>query len=130
MLASTFALASGCPEGKAEVSINLPNGTQKMICIPDNALPGLQNAADHSDGTIVPNPCPCWTEDDISSYFSNKMIAKCWYDTSTGILDCVDYNGVVLLEAKKIEYCVNYVTKTEAKITSDQWDACASLIPL
>ncbi len=129
-LVSTFALAGGCPEGKAEVSVNLPNGTQKIICMPDNALQGLANAADHSDSTIVPSPCPCWTQDDIRYYLENKMISKCWYDTTTSILECIDYNGLVVLEAKKIEYCVNYVTKTQAQITSDQWNACALLIPL
>jgi hypothetical protein len=70
---SSTIWAGECVEGKSPVQINLPNGMQKTICLNDSALPGLQNAADHSDGTIVPTTCPCWNETDMKYYLDNKI---------------------------------------------------------
>jgi hypothetical protein len=56
-----------CPEGKSEVLMTTPSGKQKVMCIPDAAVPGLENAADNSPGTIIPTTCPCWSVDDIYS---------------------------------------------------------------
>ena len=131
-MTSSTIWAGECAEGKSPVHINLPNGMQKTICLNDSALPGLQNAAEHSDGTIVPTTCPCWNETDIKYYLSNKMFSMCSYDVLTSIVTCVDDSKQIVLEAYKPEFsCVNYVTKVEAeKLTAEQWNACLSLLPL
>ena len=51
------ASASQCPEGKSEVMITLPNGTQKPLCIDNSAAHGLEAAADHSTKTIFSMSC-------------------------------------------------------------------------
>ena len=52
MFIASVALAE-CPEGKSEVILVTPSGKIKTICVPDTALPGIENAAEHSPGTIV-----------------------------------------------------------------------------
>ncbi len=54
-----------CPEGKNPVSITTPSGKTKTLCIPDAAVQGIENAAEHSGGTIVASNCACFSEDDI-----------------------------------------------------------------
>ena len=54
-----------CPEGRTRVIVTTPNA-QKVLCIPDEAVPGLENADEHSAGNITPNMCPCFNENDIA----------------------------------------------------------------
>jgi hypothetical protein len=119
---------AACPEGKSEVILYLPNGMEKTMCIPDQALPGLQNAAENSDGTIVPSSCPCWNEKDIIYYEDNKMLVACSYEDGTAY--CINYDKKVILEAQP-NHCANYVTEVDSKLISkEQWTACYSLLPL
>jgi hypothetical protein len=54
-----------CPEGKSEIVVQTPSGVVKTLCVGDQAVEGLENAADHSEGTIIPASCPCFTQDDV-----------------------------------------------------------------
>jgi len=117
---------AGCPEGKSEVQVTTPSGKQKVLCMPDQALPGLENAADHSDGTIIPSSCPCWNESDIAYYDSSGTLQYCEYDND--LLQCFSPEGKVLLEATKITYCENFLTDKYFKIFDEQWNACYSLV--
>jgi hypothetical protein len=59
-----------CPEGKSEVILVTPSGKVKTLCVPEAALPGLENAAEHSAGTIIPDPdmaCPCFTLEEVKA---------------------------------------------------------------
>lgn len=116
-----------CPKGKSEIQLITPSGIQKSICIPDEALPGLENAADHSDGTIIPSSCPCWNADDIAYYESAGRLAYCTYVSP--LLQCFTSDEAVLLEASKGEYyCENFLTSEFFKIDVDEWNACSGLV--
>jgi hypothetical protein len=36
-----------------------PKGVTKTICVSDNAIPGIENAAEHSDRVMIAPECPC-----------------------------------------------------------------------
>lgn len=82
ILASSFALAA-CPEGKSEVLILLPNGTETMLCLPDSESQGVDNVADQSEDSIVPSACPSSNDDDITYYMGKEMPSGCWFNTHT-----------------------------------------------
>jgi hypothetical protein len=118
-----------CPEGKSEVQLTTPNGRQKAICVPDDALPGIENAAEHSDGTIIPSSCPCWDETDIQYYLDNKILAYCEYDSALALLTCNDYDKLEVLVARKDVSCENYVTQvTHDRLLTEQWNTCYKLV--
>lgn len=48
-----------CPEGKSEVLLMTPSGITKTICISDNAIPGIENAAANPGGFTLEPACPC-----------------------------------------------------------------------
>jgi len=68
---TSLTVFAQCPEGKTEVSITLPNGSIKPICIDSHAAQGLATAADHSTKTIFSMSC-----NDNSSCSSNEYCAK------------------------------------------------------
>jgi len=118
---------AGCPEGKSEIQLITPSGIQKSICVADEALPGIENAADQSDGTIIPSSCPCWNADDIAYYESAGRLAYCTYVTP--LLQCFTPDEKVLLEASKGDnYCANFLTNEDFKIDVDEWNACSGLV--
>ena len=47
------AWAQTCPAGKSEITILTPSGKMKVLCVSDKAVKGIENAADHSGGTVV-----------------------------------------------------------------------------
>ena len=55
-----------CPEGKSELRISTPSGIQKILCVSDSAINGIESAADHSPTAIVPGTCPCWTQEEFN----------------------------------------------------------------
>lgn len=58
-LAAGHAIAQ-CPDGKSEVVVVTPSGLSKTICVSDNALPGIETAAENAVLDVVPPPaCPC-----------------------------------------------------------------------
>lgn len=115
-----------CPEGKSEIQLITPSGIQKSICVPDEAIPGIENAAENSEGTIIPSSCPCWNADDISYYETQRVIDFCTY--SDGLLECLGPYGKPILEAYKVKYCKNYVTEVELPIVDEEWNACTALV--
>lgn len=50
-----------CPEGKAPVEVTTPSGKSNTICVPNSALPGLENAGENATVTINPIGCPCFS---------------------------------------------------------------------
>jgi len=56
-----------CPEGKEPVDITTPSGITKTLCIPAAAVQGIENAAEHSGGTIVASNCPCFSKEDVEA---------------------------------------------------------------
>ena len=91
-----------CPDGKTEVYIVTPSGKEKIICVSDNAIPGIENAADHSATTIVPAACPCWTEKDLE--YTQSFDEYFYCDEFTDIIIC-------------LEWCPDYYCKTETEKT-------------
>ncbi len=67
----------GCPDGKSEVVITTPSGKVKTLCISDKAVGGIENAADHAEGTIIPTGCPCYFEDDVSATLAANPDSFC-----------------------------------------------------
>ena len=58
-LSTAIPVLAQCPKGKSEVIVMTPSGITKTICVSDNAIPGIENAAEHSGGLILPAECPC-----------------------------------------------------------------------
>jgi hypothetical protein len=69
-----------CPEGKSEVILMTPKGVTKTICVSDNAIPGIENAAEHSGSLIIAAECPCLDVWDGAPYPDSTQI------DGTGIL--------------------------------------------
>jgi hypothetical protein len=66
-----------CPEGESEITIVTPSGKEKLLCIPDQAVAGLENAADHSQGTVIPAVCPCFTAADVEAALASDPEMIC-----------------------------------------------------
>jgi len=128
-----------CPEGKNPVQINTPSGKSKILCIPDAAVQGIENAAEHSGGTIVAATCPCWDDNELRTLDINYNMTCVDQDfpiqtTCKG----TNYKGAVIwlvstAQAELENTCANYSRIDGAfklKITQDELDACnASLQP-
>jgi len=65
----TVAFAGAeCPEGRTAVTMtNEQSGKTRVLCLPDQALPGIENAADNSSVEITA-ACPCWTAEELVLY--------------------------------------------------------------
>lgn len=70
--------AAGCPEGKFEVIMTTPSGNQKTMCVSNNAVQGIENAAEHSESILIPIDCDCWTRDDINALSANPSFYCEW----------------------------------------------------
>jgi len=116
-----------CPDGKSEIQLITPSGRVKFMCVPDAALPGLDNAADHSDGTIVPTGCPCWDEADIEYLLKNYLLDGC---TKGDPAQCYYGKDMLSLEISWVSnYCRNFITEYAwEKLDSEQYKACEVLI--
>ena len=66
---------AGCPEGKSPITILTPSGKMKILCVPPQAIQGIEEAADHSGGTVVSETCPCFSQNDLDA---------------AGVLSCTD----------------------------------------
>lgn len=130
VIASLFIVSSAwaeCQDGKSEVELTLPNGKVKVMCLPDAALPSLENAADHSDGTIVPTGCPCWDEEDLVYLSKNYLLDWC---IKADIAQCYYGKDLISLELNyEQNYCINYITEYKGeKLDIEQYRACFSLL--
>ena len=136
-----------CPEGKSEVQLTTPSGKQKTICIPDVALPGIENAAEHSNGTIIPASCPCWTETELNAYVERFGLIECIDHTSEPPHLCIPdslvkhYECIAVTPDEKIllthsggicgsekRYCANEASMFDQIISAEEYDACLSII--
>jgi len=70
-----------CPEGKQPVTMVTPSGKVKTLCIPENAVKGIENAAENSATTVVAAACPekCLTTKDLA-YFESLGTLECYWD--------------------------------------------------
>jgi len=59
-----------CDTGKAPITIITPSGKIRTMCVPNSAVPGIENAADNAPGTISPAQCPCFTEGEVATAIS------------------------------------------------------------
>jgi hypothetical protein len=136
MFIASVALAE-CPEGKSEVILVTPSGKIKTICVPETALPGIENAAEHSAGNIVPASCPCLTVEEI------QKLEDCSLQNGVPIT-CVD-DGTVVTCTCLCEGCPNsapFLTidtyyqmvvnecggGCRAGFNEEEYDACMALI--
>lgn len=138
-----LALAQ-CPEGKSEVQITTPSGKQKTICIPDAAVPGIENASEHGSGTIIPATCPCWKESELDAYVERFGSIVCYDNTSDPPYECLPDSHIKHYECEAPDkillthlgnicvsslYCANEASMFEQrKISDEEYDACLSLI--
>lgn len=60
-----------CPEGNTEVTVTLPNGSQKALCIDQNEAKGLELAPNHSTRSIFSMRCS-----DSSACSASEYCAK------------------------------------------------------
>lgn len=90
-----------CRPGKAEVILLLPSGQSKTICVAESALPGLQNAGEHSSGKFVTTACPCFSESDVQAIFDNDDgLDDCAFQTMTNgyiLASCADSTAQFLV---------------------------------
>lgn len=121
-----------CPEGKNPVQITTPSGKSKTLCIPDSAVQGIENAAEHSGGTIVASSCPCWTSQDIDDIatanpdftcFETENYVKCVSDGNHNTFE-YDFALKISGETYTDSVCINQVTGIIEYIPMEEVDAC------
>jgi hypothetical protein len=152
LLVSVFIAAevlAECPEGKNPVQLTTPSGKTKTLCIPDAAVQGIENAAEHSGGTIVAATCDCWSQSQINDIDSNaKLSLECYSrdiycqvgSTCPGYVCDVVYSdtgemyakGYIIFprDIKTGNYeCKNYwIEYFETGMDKQEYDACVSLL--
>jgi hypothetical protein len=78
VLLTTGTALAECPEGKTEITIVNPARKVIEICVPDEAIPGIENENDNSGSTIIPAICPCFTQEEIEVAFSTDPTFTCY----------------------------------------------------
>jgi len=122
-----------CPEGKSEVLVVTPSGTEKTLCVPALAIAGIENAAQNSTGAIVAGiQCPCWSPAELEEiaatdpgfYCSvSKGEKQCWLDDGNG------YADLSLVMNGEGAGCVNSLTGNKLTgLTHETYDECVLLI--
>ena len=126
-LLAPYAWSGGCPEGKYPVQLVTPSGNQKTICVSDNAVQGIENAAENSSGLVIPISCPCWTADDIS-YYAEKSDFFC----KSGSPDITCYKGefpvLTLVKDLSQAMCATSMSNEKLILKEDQYVSCYELI--
>lgn len=57
-----------CPEGKSEVVLYTPSGNSNLLCVSDNAVPGIENANEHTKIDLCAEvSCPCWDAETLEN---------------------------------------------------------------
>ncbi len=68
LLTGIGAAWAECPEGKSEVVLYTPSGKANMLCVSDNALPGIANANEHTTLDVCEEvTCPCWDAETLEN---------------------------------------------------------------
>ena len=122
-----------CPEGKSEVLVVTPTGTEKTLCVPALAIDGIENAAQNSAGAIVAGiQCPCWSPTELEEiaatdpgfYCSvSKKEKQCWLDDGNG------YADLSLVMGGEGAGCVNNLTGNKLNgLTHETFDECSLLL--
>jgi hypothetical protein len=135
-----------CPEGKQAVQLSTPSGNVKTLCIPDAGIQGIENAAEHSGGTIVTATCDCWSAEELKLIDSNTKVDLVCYNPQTTYVgvegvecnlvyesDGSPYSSayIILLRDYRagIYECKNYYNpyyKTGIRV--EEYNACVSLV--
>ena len=124
-----------CPVGTSPVTMITPSGKTKTLCINDNAVQGIENAADNSSTTVVPSSCTkgCWTPDDVENLSREGELICTWF--SSNQLECTNDTlaGEKLVFALYIgtdfATCYSIVTDLKENIPIDEgMDACIALL--
>ena len=108
----------------------------KVLCVSENAVEGIENAADHSDGTVVAAACPCFTQADLDA--ANLTFCD---DSSTEVRTFIRCNNgdssyIFSVEGSfgRDDYrqCISTTpddgTTTVPSISIDELNACSSLL--
>jgi hypothetical protein len=118
-----------CSAGKSELVMTTPSGKTRIMCVPDQAIGGIENAADHSAGEIIAT-CPCWNAEEVQKFASTGM--RCdFYEGTTEYRCWNDYTvlGFVLDGRTEAPYCANRITDVAVKpISALELDACRALL--
>ena len=132
-----------CPEGKQAVTMVTKSGIAKILCIPDNAVKGIENAAEHSSTTVVAAICPekCWSPKDLE-FYSTKYDVQCEDvppdSTTKGGIYCYVYDPVsgipiwkgpaFIAASESCSQCDNLGCFDPIPYKSDERDACVALL--
>ncbi len=122
-----------CPDGKSEVLVVTPSGIEKTLCIPVQAIVGIENAAQNSAGAIYAGiQCPCWSPAELEEiaatdpgfYCSvSKEEKQCWLDDGNG------YADLALVMNRDGAGCVNSLTGNKLTgLPYETYDECFLLI--
>ena len=76
--APTTAQTTTCPLGSSLVMLSLPNGNEKSLCLPDQAVEKLETAPGQAGGVIDVAECPCdFSTDFIQTLDWDVFSARC-----------------------------------------------------
>ena len=146
LLVGGSAAWAECADGKSEAVLYTPSGNANTVCVSDNALPGIENANDHTVLNVCEEAtCPCWDADTLDNlaalsspncYEDYEQLEMFGYDSQAdwndilGVLRPPEYYGVTracaILPAtnglwSNADVVVNNLSQAEA-------DACADIL--
>jgi len=128
-----------CPAGKSPVTMVTPSGQTRTLCINDNAVQGIDNAADNSSTTVVTASCTkgCWTPIEVEYWSSKGELTCSWvnrYELVCKNIPLVGEKTVVfhlITESTdpNVATCSLIDHLDETKITDEkEIDACVALL--
>lgn len=141
MLALPHVAFAECPKGKVGITIVTPSGKEKQLCVPEQAVSGIENAAENSGTVIVPASCPCWTAAEVELVISrnpdyqcaNEPISLCVDGVYAPSISCATKLdgrlfsvGKICIEGAPLA-CENRFSLDpilEHNLTEDEYDAC------
>ena len=134
---NTISAEMECSLGRTAVTMtNDKSGKTRVLCLPDQAVSGIENAADHSAIEISAS-CPCWTEEDIKSYNTKYPSMSCESNTTDSGTTC--YSGgptdpkarIVLAETLKsetISRCTDHIGGLKSDTSALEHQECDALL--
>ena len=134
---NTISAEMECSLGRTAVTMtNDKSGKTRVLCLPDQAVSGIENAADHSAIEISAS-CPCWTEEEILKYDSTLPSVSCETNTGDFGTTCysIDPKDPKLITEVVGTYnngtnssCTNYVDPKKFNTTSLELKECEALL--
>ena len=142
VLTLTSIVAAECPKDKYPINVTTPSGIQKVLCVPAAAVDGLENAADHSAGTIVSAVCDCITPEELAvitqkyGFSCVSTIDKFGYVVRVECDTDIPYSGtrtnthIILYNGLHAQYeCKDYFfSDDDFGFSADVFDACVALL--